>query len=265
MHPQHPLLLNAKFHLLGGIAILTAAFLFSGCQNPGKDRKKTRSSKPSSASTTPSSARKGPLGRSTSYNRVSTGNPVLALTFDDGPHPVNTPRLLDILRSRNVKATFYVTGANARKNPDILRRMQGEGHEIGNHTMSHGRITGMSTSQVRQEIFMTQQAVRSATGMTPRSFRPPYGAISDSQKSWIKNEFGMPSILWSVDPEDWKKPGVRVVTSRLVNGARRGGILLLHDIHSPSVDATPGTIDELKRRGFGFVTISQLISMESGT
>lgn len=204
----------------------------------------------------------GALGKSNSYRAVTTSQPVLAMTFDDGPHPTNTPRLLDILRSRNVKATFYVTGQNARKYPAILRRMIAEGHEIGNHTLTHGRITSMSQSQVRSEINACHQAVKSATGVTPRSFRPPYGATSDSLKSWIKAEYGMPSILWSVDPEDWKKPGISAVTSRLVNGAQPGGVLLLHDIHSASIDATPGTLDQLKSRGFRFVTVSQLISLE---
>lgn len=216
----------------------------------------------SSQQTTTQRPSTGPLGRRPFYNKVDTTAPVIALTFDDGPHATNTPRLLDILRSKNVKATFYVTGENARRYPHILRRMIAEGHEIGNHTLTHGKITRMNESQVRQEIVATHQAVQSATGVIPRSFRPPYGATTPEINSWIKAEFGMPSITWSVDPEDWKKPGVNVVTSRLVNGASRGGILLLHDIHAPSIDATPGAIDRLAARGFQFVTVSQLISLE---
>ncbi len=204
----------------------------------------------------------GPLGKNTSYRSVSTAAPVLALTFDDGPHATHTPRLLDILRSHQVRATFFVTGQNARRYPAILRRMVAEGHEVANHTLTHGKITKMSRSEVRNEIVAAHQAVQAATGRPPRVFRPPYGATTPELNSWIKAEFGMPSILWSVDPEDWKKPGVGVVTSRLVNGASRGGILLLHDIHSPSVDATPGTISQLKAKGYQFVTVSQLISME---
>ena len=247
-----------KCHFLIGIVALAAFVAATGCQS-------TKSKRNKKASATMGSSRPGstaPLGRSNSYSQVPTNAPVLALTFDDGPHPSNTPRLLDILRSHDVKATFYVTGENARRYPHILRRMTAEGHEIGNHTMSHGRITKMSQSQIRQEIGATNQAVHSATGRVPRSFRPPYGSTNEGLKSWIKSEFGMPSILWSVDPEDWKKPGVGVVTNRLVNGASRGGILLLHDIHAASIEATPGTLSQLKRRGYQFVTISQLIDLE---
>lgn len=202
------------------------------------------------------------IAKRNSYSSVSTSAPVLALTYDDGPHPQNTPRLLNILRSRNVKATFYVTGENAKKYPDILRRMVAEGHEIGNHTLTHGRITAMSQNDIRREIHATHQAVKSATGRLPTTFRPPYGATNDQLKAWIKAEFGMPSIMWSVDPEDWKKPGVNVVTNRLVSGASRGGILLLHDIHKSSIDATPATVDKLKAQGYRFITVSQLIALE---
>jgi len=92
--------------------------------------------------------------------------------------------------------------------------------------------------------------------------RPPYGAITTAQKAWIRRDLGYPTIMWSVDPEDWKKPGVSAVTSRLVSGASPGGILLVHDIHSPTIDAMPGTIDQLLGRGFQFVTVTQLIAMD---
>jgi peptidoglycan/xylan/chitin deacetylase (PgdA/CDA1 family) len=92
--------------------------------------------------------------------------------------------------------------------------------------------------------------------------RPPYGAITAAQKTWIKKEFGYPTILWSVDPEDWKKPGSGTVTSRLVSGATPGGILLVHDIHAGTIDAMPATVDQLLAKGFRFVTVTQLIAME---
>lgn len=202
------------------------------------------------------------VGTKDSYSRVSTSIPFIALTFDDGPHPVNTPRLLDILKQRNVKATFYVVATNAKRYPEILRRMVAEGHEIGNHTVTHTSFSKLSDAQIRQELTSSHQAILSATGVAPRTARPPYGSISAAQKSWIRQEFGYPSILWSVDPEDWKKPGVSVVTSRLVSGATPGGILLVHDIHSTSVDAMPGTLDQLLGKGFQFVTVTQLIAMD---
>ncbi|MEO0414628.1 MAG: polysaccharide deacetylase family protein [Verrucomicrobiota bacterium] len=250
----------------GGLLAACALMIgVTGCKAPGKKTAQTppTSAKPSQPTVQrPAQAQTGPLGRQSSYGRVNTHLPFVALTFDDGPHPTNTPRLLDILRQKNVKATFFVVGTNARKYPHILKRMVAEGHEIGNHTISHGKITTMPQPKIHNEIVGSQHAVTSATGVAPRCFRPPYGAITSQQKGWIKGNYGLPSILWSVDPEDWKKPGVGVVAQRLVSGAAPGGILLLHDIHAPSIDATPIAIDRIKAKGLQFVTVSQLISME---
>lgn len=201
-------------------------------------------------------------GRQNSYSRVPISEPYIAMTFDDGPHPSNTPRLLDILKQRNIKATFFVVGTNVRAYPQIMRRMVAEGHEIANHTNSHAYLTKISSDAIRRELSVTHQAIVSATGIAPRVMRPPYGAITADQKAWIKSEFGYPSIMWSVDPEDWKRPGVSVVTSRLVSGASPGGILLAHDIHAPTIDAMPSTLDQLLAKGYRFVTVSQLIAME---
>lgn len=188
--------------------------------------------------------------------------PFIALTFDDGPHPTNTPRLLDLLRQRNVKATFYVIATNVKRYPDIMRRMVAEGHEVANHTVTHGNLAKMSDEGVRQELRGCHEAIIAATGVAPKTMRPPYGAITSAQKSWIRREFGYPTILWSVDPEDWKKPGSSVVTSRLVSGATPGGILLAHDIHAPTIDAMPSTVDQLLGKGIQFVTVTQLIAMD---
>lgn len=243
--------------------------LASSCANQRKKGKEQNE-----VAATEEETRKGPwnridgsklptsVGTSNSYSKVDTSLPFLALTFDDGPHATNTPRLLDILKSRNVKATFYVVATNARRYPEIMRRIVAEGHEIGNHTVTHGNLTKMSESEIRKELSVSHEAIVSATGVAPRTMRPPYGAITSSQKSWIRREFGYPSILWSVDPEDWKKPGPSVVANRLVSGARPGGILLVHDIHSPSIDAMPSAIDQLLARGFQFVTVTQLIAMD---
>jgi len=202
------------------------------------------------------------VGTRDTYNSVSTTLPFVALTYDDGPHPSHTPRLLDILKARNVKATFYVIETNAKRHPDIIRRMIAEGHEVGNHTVTHGNLARMSADQVRRELRVTHETITSTTGIPPLTMRPPYGALTTAQRSWIRQEFGYPTIMWSVDPEDWKKPGVSVVTNRLVSGAKPGGILLLHDIHAPTIEASPGTVDQLLNKGFQFVTVSQLIAMD---
>ncbi len=206
----------------------------------------------------------GSLGNSNSYSRVSIGEPYVAMTFDDGPHPSNTPRLLDMLKQRNIKATFYVVGTNAERYPQILRRMIAEGHEIGNHTQTHASFTAIGDNATRRELALCHQAIVQATGIPPRTVRPPYGAITSSQKAWIKQEFGYPSILWAVDPEDWKRPGSSVVADRIVSNTRNGYIILAHDIHSPTIDAMPSALDRLLAKGFRFVTVTQLIALGEG-
>lgn len=200
------------------------------------------------------------------YTRVTTDEKVVAITFDDGPHGVNTPRLLDMLKQRKIKATFYVVG-NMVKNSwgkPILQRMIAEGHEIGNHTVTHGNLARMSDDKLRKELRDAHEMIVEATGVEPRSMRPPGGAITSDQKELMLREFGYPTILWSVDPEDWKRPGASVVASRLLNGASPGGILLVHDLHAPTVDAMPATLDGLLAKGYKFVTVTELIEMDEG-
>lgn len=270
LHPTVTVLKTRAHSLAAALFALALPFLAGSCANQKKKGKKD-----TEVSATQENARpQGPwnavdgnrlptsVGTKDSYSKVNTSMPFVALTFDDGPHATNTPRLLDILKSRNVKATFYVVATNTRRYPEIMRRIVAEGHEIGNHTVTHGNLTKMSESEVRKELSASHEAIVAATGVAPRTMRPPYGAITSSQKSWIRREFGYPSILWSVDPEDWKKPGASIVANRLVSGARPGGILLVHDIHSASIDAMPSAIDQLLAKGFQFVTVTQLIAMD---
>ncbi len=196
------------------------------------------------------------------FSRVSVNKPYVAMTFDDGPHPSNTPRLLDMLRERNIKATFYVIGRNVDMYPDITRRIVAEGHEIGNHTYTHGNMTKMSDDSVRNELNKCRASIAKATGVQPRTLRPPYGALLQSQRTWIHSEFNYPTIMWSVDPRDWQRPGPSVVTSRILSGATPGAIILAHDLHAPTVDAMPATLDGLLRKGYKFVTVSQLLAMK---
>lgn len=200
---------------------------------------------------------------SVSISSGSRSQKLIALTFDDGPHPKHTPRLLDMLRRRNVKATFYVIGERAANHPSIVRRMVNEGHEIGNHTWTHRNLKTLSDSQVRWEFDKTRDAIVAATGVQPRTMRPPYGSMYTSQREWVYREYGYPTVLWDVDPLDWKKPGSSIVASRLISKTRNGSILLVHDLHGGSVDAMPQTIDTLLRQGYQFVTVSQLIAQKN--
>lgn len=194
-----------------------------------------------------------------SYNSVPVNSRLVAMTFDDGPHPSLTPKLLDILKARNIKATFYVIGQNAERYPTIMRRIADEGHEIANHTWSHPNLAKMSDANVRSQLTRTADIIRQTTGQSPTNFRPPYGSITSRQKEWIFREFGYPTIMWAVDPLDWKRPGASVVTQRIVSQATPGAIILAHDIHPGTIDAMPSTLDQLRRNGYQFLTVSQLI------
>ncbi|MFT5856369.1 MAG: peptidoglycan/xylan/chitin deacetylase (PgdA/CDA1 family), partial [Verrucomicrobiales bacterium] len=203
--------------------------------------------------------------KSTTYHSVATGGNHIALTFDDGPHRTNTPRLLDMLKQRNIKATFFVVATNAKRYPDIMRRIVAEGHEIANHTVTHGNLSKMSNARIKREMDGCRDAIIAACGVNPRVMRAPYGALTSSQKIYIKDTWGYPNIHWSVDPEDWKKPGPSVVANRIISRTRAGGIVLVHDIHASSIVAMPQALDGLLAKNFRFVTTSQLISLGNRT
>jgi peptidoglycan/xylan/chitin deacetylase (PgdA/CDA1 family) len=195
------------------------------------------------------------------FTRLAVHQHYIAMTFDDGPHPQNTPRLLDILRARNIKATFYVIGRSVNAHPHIVRRTAAEGHEIGNHSQTHRLLTRLGDAELRNEFARCRDAVQRAAGVRMRTMRPPYGGLSQRQRELAHREFGYPTILWSVDPLDWRRPGAGVITSRILAGTRPGGIILAHDLHAQTVDAMPATLDGLLRRGYRFVTVSQLIAI----
>ena len=204
-----------------------------------------------------------PPGIGTSFSRVLVSGKYCAMTFDDGPHPQNTPRLLDILRARNVKATFYVIGRSVDLYPQVVRRTVAEGHEVGNHSHTHRLLTKLGDSELRTEMQRCRDAVSRAAGVRMRTMRPPYGGLLQRQRQLVMDEFGYPTILWAVDPLDWKRPGPSVVASRILGSTTPGAIILAHDLHAPTVDAMPATIDGLLRRGFQFVTVSQLLAMKT--
>jgi peptidoglycan/xylan/chitin deacetylase (PgdA/CDA1 family) len=195
------------------------------------------------------------------YAQAHVDQPYIAMTFDDGPSAENTPRLLEMLKQRNIKATFFLIGQNVASNPDLVRRILAEGHEIGNHSWTHPQLSKLSDQRVSFEITKTQDAIKDASGFTPTLLRPPYGAITTRQREWIESQFGLNIILWSVDPFDWKRPGASVITQRILTEARPGAIILSHDIHKQTVDAMPATLDGLMRKGFKFLTVSQLIAL----
>ena len=195
------------------------------------------------------------------FNAVHVDGPYIAMTFDDGPSATLTPKLLDLLAARHIKATFFVIGENVAEHPEIVARAAREGHEIANHSWSHPNLAKMSDEAVRRQIQQTDDAIKNATGKRPTFLRPPYGSITARQKRWIHDEFGYDIILWDVDPYDWKRPGPAVVRNRIFKETRPGSIVLSHDIHPGTIEAMPSTFDELEAKGFKLVTVSELIRM----
>ncbi len=242
--------------------IAAAVMLVAACAQDGPSSTGGQRHAPSISIGPAGAVEPAPPRRPASYNSVNTSRPLLALTFDDGPHPEFTPKLLDILRHEGVRATFYVIGRNVETHPEIARRIVAEGHEIANHTWSHPALTGLGAARLHKEISSTSEVIKRVTGRRPTNMRPPYGAVNDRVRQAMFNDHGLDVIMWSVDPLDWRRPGAEVVRRRLVEGASPGGILLAHDIHPGTIEAMPGTIRDLKAKGYGFATVSQLLALQ---
>ena len=198
------------------------------------------------------------------FTEVNVDGPYIAMTFDDGPHATNTPKLLEMAAERHVKLTFFVLGECIEQNPDVLRREVAEGHEIGNHSWSHPNLARLSDEGLRTQLQRTEDMIGKTAGIKPKLMRPPYGELTKRQRILANHEFGYRVILWDVDPLDWKRPGSDVVAQRIIAGARPGSIILSHDIHSPTIAEMPQVFDELLAKGFKFVTVSELLAMDKG-
>ncbi len=192
-------------------------------------------------------------------NRVAVQDKVVALTFDDGPHGSRTPQVLDILRNNGVKATFFVQGVNAQAYPAVLKRMVAEGHEVGNHTWNHAYLSKVSRATAESQLQRTNEVIEKACGVKPVIMRPPGGYTNAGVAAWARQRFGFTTVMWDVDTNDWRKPGVSVVAARGMNGAKPGSIILVHDIHASTVAAIDSMVKGLKARGYELVTVSELI------
>ena len=188
-----------------------------------------------------------------------TGEPkYAALTFDDGPRPGTTDRLLDGLLERDAAATFFVIGEQVRGNEALLRRMAAEGHQIGNHTYSHVRLLKMEKDAVVEEVHKAEVTLEAAVGKGDFWLRPPYGGIDAARAGQIHT----PMIYWSVDPQDWKLLDAGKVVEAVVGTVQPGDIILLHDFYPTSVDAALEIIDQLQGEGYTFVTVEELFRIQ---
>lgn len=181
--------------------------------------------------------------------------PKIALTFDDGPHRVYTETLLNGLKERNVKATFFVIGKNVEGNETLIKRMDDEGHLIGNHTYDHVRISGMNEADACAQITKTSDVIKAITGKDTEYVRPPFGQWDAGLECGIE----MFPVMWTIDPRDWTTKNVNQIVSDVVKKADEDGIILLHDWYGTSVEAAFQIIDLLQAEGYEFVTVDELI------
>ena len=179
----------------------------------------------------------------------------IALTFDDGPHPRYTEKLLDGLKERGAHVTFFVTGANAEKYPEIVKRMQEEGHLIGNHTYHHVQLTAANGEQFREEIISTNEAIREITGEDTEYIRPPYGAWNKK----YEEELNMFPVLWTIDPRDWCMDDASCIVKNTLKRVKENDIILMHDQYQSSIAAALRIVDELQEEGYEFVTVDEIL------
>ncbi|RMH68285.1 MAG: chitooligosaccharide deacetylase [Gemmatimonadetes bacterium] len=187
-------------------------------------------------------------------------SPEIAITFDDGPHPIYTPAILDILNQFGIKGTFFMTGLNTELYPEIARQVYAGGHDIGNHSYSHPKLPFCSTTRIKRELHQTDLILRETLGIIPTLFRPPYG-FRDWRVLRQAQQMGYTSIFWDITTYDWERPGVEKIVERTVP-TRNGSILLFHDgrgDRSQTVKAIEIVIDRLLKKGYTFRTIGQLL------
>ncbi len=209
-------------------------------------------------------------GLAEAANIISNGprdKKILALTFDDGPHPIYTNEILDLLEKYNVKATFFILGKHGELYPEILLRQKKEGHEIGIHSYNHINMRSAKVELVESEFNKTQEVIYKNIKEKAKVFRPPYGTYN--QKVYdiaVKNQCKM--VLWTYyqDSRDWSNPGADKIVETVISQARNGDIILFHDHNEASenqtIEAMKIILPELIRQGYKFVTVSQLLKQE---
>jgi len=204
----------------------------------------------------------------TLYHQGAGGEHQVAITFDDGPDPRWTPKILDILKAANVKATFFVVGVNAERYPELVRRIVNEGHEVGNHTYYHPNLALCWPEHIRLELNATQLLLETITGRATTLFRPPYAAdtgptdLSELTPLKIAEDLNYLVVLENIDPQDWAKPGADIILRRIKQQRHDGSVILLHDAggdRSQTVESLPRILDWLHTRGDTVVPLSTLL------
>ena len=186
---------------------------------------------------------------------VDPDRPMVALTFDDGPHPIVTPRILNLLKQYNARATFFVLGNRVDSYPDVLQREYTEGHEIGNHSYNHAFLSKLGEQEIAFQVQETDERISHLLPTAPVLLRPPYGAINDAAREAIQKPF----VLWSIDTQDWKNRSSGAIASEVLEKVKDGDIILMHDLYAATADACEVILPALAAEGYQFVTVSELL------
>lgn len=195
------------------------------------------------------------------YHAHENSGMKIALTFDDGPHPYLTPKILDILKKYKVHATFFLVGENVKNYPDLAERILKEGHEIGNHTYTHGRVSERSFFEMRKEIELCESSIYEQTDYKTKIFRPPEGFLDDKIRA-ISKEMDYSVILWNIDTKDWAHESPAAICRNITDHISPGSIILMHDyisFDSPTPEALELFLPILLERGYQFSVVSDLI------
>lgn len=184
----------------------------------------------------------------------------IALTFDDGPDEQVTPRILETLEEFDAKATFYMLGRNAIKYPYIAEMVAQDGHEIANHSITHANLNAITAAAIKEEVSLSQQQIKDATGIAPTSFRPPYGEYNNIVLEQAKQTDQIVT-MWTIDTLDWQSKNTNAILHN-VSMSTNGDIVLMHDIHPTTADALPTVLKYLQDQGFEFITVSEMLQLE---
>ncbi len=188
---------------------------------------------------------------------IDPTKPMVALTFDDGPGP-RTTEILDKLEEYNARCTFFIVGEMIDNHPEALQKMVEIGCELGNHTYDHTDLTGLSPDEMNEEINSTSEKIKEVSGVEPTLVRPPGGDVNQSVRDTVK----YPLILWNIDTEDWKTRNTESDINAVMNGLSDGNIILMHDIHTESVDAALELIPRIQEAGYQLVTVSEMAAVK---
>ena len=180
------------------------------------------------------------------------------------PHSDYTPRLLDILKKYDARATFCVVGSRVEKNADVVKRTVDEGHEIGNHTFDHKDTNKLNAAEIKDQIVRTNEVVKKVSGFDVHYIRPTYGNVSENLKQ-VSRELNMPMVNWTIDSEDWKSKNPDMIYQRIMSEAKDGRVILCHDFYETTAQAMERVIPDLVAQGYQIVTVAELFSFADST